>query len=33
MFHLIDPIAMDPIVSYPESNRLKYENCRYNETH
>ena len=31
-FHLIDPIAMDPVVSYPDSNRLKYENRRHNET-
>ena len=32
-FHLIDPITMDPIISHPDSDRLKYENCRYNETH
>ena len=30
--NLIDPITMDPIISYPDSDRLKYENCRYNET-
>ena len=32
-FHLIDPIAISAVVSYPDSDRLKCENCRYNETH
>ncbi|MGB0002154.1 MAG: hypothetical protein WBQ04_18710, partial [Candidatus Acidiferrales bacterium] len=32
-FHLSDPITVDPIISHPDSGRLKYENCRHNATH
>ena len=32
-FHLIDPTTMDPIISHPDSDRLKYENRRGDETY